>query len=458
LASISTEITGLFLPYQIDYLRDPSRFKIWVASRQVGKSLTVAFEATMRAAFGLGGPAHLIISHDDRASKLLLRYIVKWARVLAAVGLASIARETATELWFSNGQYVMSLPGGRTTVSRGFTGDLYIDEGAHHRDLEQSLQAALPTLTRSGGTVSVISSAFSDVDYFWEMYSDPSGRWKHWSRHITTIHTAIEQGIKREDPKTGQRVPLTLDELRELMPDPVQFDCEFGCIPLTDAESQFPKTVLDDATLRYILQRGEGFGGYDIARSQQGDFTALAECKRDHGAVHVDEKGNEARDLLEVTSVVMARRGMEYDEQLDYAGRQFTERGWHRMAVDSTGIGDYPTTVLQKRLGGPARVEAYPFTLESKGRLMTLTRSLMDQGRLSICDDHELWMDFHSIRRVFSDAGNVKYTAEHTERGHADRAIAACLAVHAANQHIAVPTFDFATVPTGGGGMREDWG
>ncbi len=47
---------GILYPYQRAWVDDPSRLKIWVASRQIGKSFALSFEAVrlaMAAAWGL---------------------------------------------------------------------------------------------------------------------------------------------------------------------------------------------------------------------------------------------------------------------------------------------------------------------------------------------------------------------------------------------------------------------
>jgi phage FluMu gp28-like protein len=50
--------------------------------------------------------------------------------------------------------------------------------------------------------------------------------------------------------------------------------------------------------------------------------------------------------------------------------------------------------------------------------------------------DHELVQDLCSIKRTITSMGNVRYDAEHNARGHADRAWALALAIHACTHRV----------------------
>ena len=71
----SFTIMDLALPYQKRFLTNPKKKKIWVSSRQIGKSWTIAFEATYKA-LAKQNNLVLVISTGSRASIELLKKCV----------------------------------------------------------------------------------------------------------------------------------------------------------------------------------------------------------------------------------------------------------------------------------------------------------------------------------------------------------------------------------------------
>lgn len=421
--------------YQRRWLAHPARTKAWVASRQIGKSLTISFEATFRAVFGLTGPSNLIVSHDDRASRHLFESVRRWARGFESIGAAKISRETATELWFDNGHHVISIPGGRSEAMRGYKGNVYLDEFAYHRDQAGNLESATPIVTRSGGVIRIASTPLSDTDTFWGIIDDPAGLYSGWYRQSTTIDDAVAEGIVDD---AGN--PVTVEELRALVPDTDRFNCEYRCIPLSDAESYLGQ-FLDAARLRYDehFTGGYLYGGFDVARSANGDFAALAEVRRD-GTRH------------QASPTVWAQRGHGFEAMQTKAVQEFEGRGWQRMAVDATGIGMETAERLQRKLG-TSRCDAVTFTAQEKDKMMSTLRTHLELGQLALPPDQELLLDLRAIKRIVGQ-NSVRYDAKHDEaRGHADRAWALALAVRAAGS--AREPIDFSYRPQWRGGHKN---
>ena len=93
-------------------------------------------------------------------------------------------------------------------------------------------------------------------------------------------------------------------------------------------------------------------------------------------------------------------------------------------------MGAFPVERMQQKYGH--RVEGVSFTLESKEDLATtLYQRFVDSVLRIPRTDAELREDVCSIRREVTSAGNIRYTAPVTDRGHADRAWALALALHA---------------------------
>ncbi len=377
----------------------------------------MALEATIFALGGLG-PDNLVVSHDQEASNDLLAYVKGWARWFARMGYpgASAVRDVAREVRFGNGMRVVAIPGGRPAAIRHYGGNIWLDEAAHHARLKENLGAAGPAISQANGKLRVISTVFSDGDAFWAIMD---GQRTGWTKHSTTIHDAIAQGHRARDG-----TPINIDELRLDVPDPDIFSAEFENIPLSDATSYFPHDLLDRCEQVIPPTGGSLYGGFDVARSARGDLAAMCEVRRD-------------KEHYGASPTLYAERGQDYEAMQDVAARFHRERGWVRMAVDAQGLGNETAERLQRRLGGPAVVDAVSMNPQSKSDMMTTLRSLMDQGHMALPLDRELRMDLHSIRRIIGDS-SIRYDADRNERGHADRAWALALAVRAAGHQPAV--------------------
>ena len=146
---------SILLPYQRRWVCDTSRRKLWLASRQVGKSFALALEAVNEAL--LSRCDNLLLSSSERQSRELMRKVRMHMSALAElVPGFHVEGERADEVVFTNGSRVISLPANPDTV-RGFSGNVYLDEFAFHQDAPEIWRAMYPTVTR-GYKVSVCST------------------------------------------------------------------------------------------------------------------------------------------------------------------------------------------------------------------------------------------------------------------------------------------------------------
>jgi phage FluMu gp28-like protein len=78
-------------------------------------------------------------------------------------------------------------------------------------------------------------------------------------------------------------------------------------------------------------------------------------------------------------------------------------------------------------------VEGVTFTPKVKEALAYPVRSRMEDRGLRIPYDPVIRADLRSVTKQTTEAGNIRFTAERTPDGHADRFWALALAVHAAS-------------------------
>jgi phage FluMu gp28-like protein len=102
-----------------------------------------------------------------------------------------------------------------------------------------------------------------------------------------------------------------------------------------------------------------------------------------------------------------------------------------RCCIDNTGIGMQFAERAQERFG-KYKVEEVTFTGAVKEELAYPVRAAAEDHSLRIPDDKALTAALRAIRKDTTAAGNIRFTAERTEGGHADEFWALALALHAA--------------------------
>ncbi len=65
-----------------------------------------------------------------------------------------------------------------------------------------------------------------------------------------------------------------------------------------------------------------------------------------------------------------------------------------------------------------------------------MVKQAFEERTVRIPDNREVRADINSVKRFVTLAGNVRFDAEHTDRGHADRFWALALVVNAASQPV----------------------
>ena len=102
-----------------------------------------------------------------------------------------------------------------------------------------------------------------------------------------------------------------------------------------------------------------------------------------------------------------------------------------RAAQDYSGLGIGWGDDAQKRYGKYS-YECVTFTAKIKEALAYPVRGRMEDRKLRIPYDPKIRSDLRSVTKQTTVAGNIRFTAERTIDGHADRFWALALAIHAA--------------------------
>lgn len=431
-------------PYQQQYLADTSAQKAVVKSRRIGFSECCSFERACRAAGIelLPGRAprmarpvsQVLVSAGLEQSKELL---VKVKQHLEALQHAFkgklITHNTATIVRLANGKEVRAFSSNPHTL-RGFEGDVMLDEFAMVRKQKEVWKAVSAIAkanlgNREGYRIVVVSTPLGDDNMFYDMIQGSMRR--SFSVHSVDVHQAVRDGFPITVERDGERVPGTIDDLREEIADPDTFAQEFECSFLSASTRYIPADIYDEACYDpsdlpadfHGINRTVDYGGLDLARVR--DRTAFTRL-----AKYIDTLWHRFTDV---------NQGMRWDDQERWVDERFQRCA--RIAVDATGMGSQFSERMEARW--PGQVEAVDFTNASKEEMASGLKLGLSRKRVRPrADDVEMKREVLSMRREITESGNTRYLAPRQAGGHGDRAWSLALAVKAAGgaaKHVGVP-------------------
>lgn len=431
---------GTFFEYQLEWLLDWARHALLSKSRQIGASHTYAGAAVL---WGMFGETTTVVSIGQNESNEVIQKAGLHAIALARLGsrwAAPSGEPSTSRVRLRSGGRILGLPS--NSGGRGFAGNTILDEFAYHQHPGKVWDGAAATTTH-GYRLRVMSTPNGVGNEWHDLVTNPVAH-EGYSRHEVTLEQAITQGLKvdiEECWRIARGDPRIFDQF---------FRCKFLDNNLQYIPSEFLKDALEDYDPADLGDDGDNYAGIDIGESRdRTSLVVLNKQRRQRRLRHAESHAKTDDDLL--------------DDLVDRAVNGF---GCRRVCIDATGIGSIPTKRLRKKWG--ARIEPVEFTLPLKEELATGLYDVLSQNELSMPREYRpakdaedeaklLRDDICAIRRIVTAAGNVRYDAPRTTKGHADRAWALMLAEHAAASFGATGNYGRASARRGRDGMRTSW-
>jgi len=230
------ERVGLELdPWQAELMRRASVHglrAILLAARQVGKSTVAVLCALWTAMFNPG--LVLIVAPALRQSQENFRKFVGLYHRLD--GAPKLVAESALRCELANGSRIISLPGASKTI-RGYSAVrlLLLDEAA--RIEPELIQAVMPMLAISGGSMIAMSTPFGMHNWFAETWRDESQDWLRIRVAATECPRLTKSVLDAELKRLGS----------------VAFSEEYGLQFNDDALAMFPAHLVDRAFTPEVL-------------------------------------------------------------------------------------------------------------------------------------------------------------------------------------------------------------
>lgn len=424
-----------FLPYQVRWLQDESRFKLDEKSRRIGMSYVQSYEDVRDCVKTPRFPVWFS-SADESAAREYVLYCEVWAKIfnVAAQSLGEQILDEKDDIK----AYVIEFPktGGRINALRSNPkafrskgGKVVLDEFAFHDDQQGLFAAARPSITW-GYPIRIHSTHNGKGCLYFRLLDEAKqklakGHKTPWSIHTTDIFKAVQEGladkILRRELTEEERQSWIQEQHDTCLSEEI-WQQEFCCIPADEATAFLPydliATVEDPfAGVPELYSGGRVFIGVDIGR------------RRDLFVIWVLELVGDVLWTREVSTL----RGKSFAQQ-DAELERVTEAypTWERICMDQTGMGEKPVEDAKAKYGD-YRVEGVLMTAPVKQELAFGLKRTLEDKRFRAPKDKDVREDFHAVRKVTTVAGNVRFDADRTEQGHADRFWAGALATHAAS-------------------------
>ena len=412
-----------FLPYQRRWLADNSRMKIWEKSRRIGATYVQAYEDVRDCATTSGLPVWFS-SADESAAKEYIKYCETWAKVLniAANSLGEVVLDSTKDIKtfvieFANGSRIHGLRS-NPKAFRSKGGKVILDEFGFHEDANSLWKAAKPCITW-GYPLRILSTHNGKNCKYYRMVEDAKKGRGGFSLHSTDIFKAVNEGLV--DKITGRKTTEKergswLKEERESCQDEDTWKQEYCCEAVDEATafltydlisaSEEPDCLVKD------LPETDLFLGMDIGR------------KKDLSVIWILELVGD----IAWTRVVKIMNRVKFSIQREVLFSFLPHV--RRACIDATGLGMQLAEEAQDAFG-KYRVEAVNFSGPVKEELAFGLKNRFDDRRIRIPNDREIREDLHSIQKITTAAGNLRFDAKSTEAGHADRFWGLALANHA---------------------------
>jgi phage FluMu gp28-like protein len=430
-----------FRPSQLALIANEERDIVVEWARGNGKTFVIAAKIT-RHTFKAEADGRvetwLIASATRDQAREAIDMVAKWCKVFFALGKeigiieeevkTPDGKEIFTRYLIRIGSQRIMAQAASPAAARGYTANIWWDEAAHHPDGKEMYEA-LRHCTRGIFKMIVSGTPWGDRDnmFYQLVHSDKIYKGKPlWSKSIVDIVQAVAEGrlydINREkeqsDPDKWAR------EMMLQWIDGVTQWLGQGLIRL----ARSAQCSIDGSKAKFnnlTTLKPRFFLGNDIGL--RGDRWVAWVLQRDGRFLRTVE--------------VIALQGADFEEQERVIAALFTKYKFEGMAIDQGGMGEESTEKYIKKYGS-TRVEGVIFNGNNKGAMALQTKRGLESGMILLppmpseqkaaAVIERIEEDLRSIVRCVSASGNVRFTADRRDGGHADHYSALTLAVYKA--------------------------
>jgi len=369
--------------YQEKLLNDKSKRVIACMARQTGKTTTIATKA-IHFAYTNPKTTTLIISPSLRQSMIMFDKIL----TLTTTPLLnkSITRKTRTIIQLTNQSQIIALPCSENLL-RGYTAQLTICDEAAFIPEQTITEIIYPMLSTTNGTAILLSTPWDKNHFFYKAFMNPA--------------YSIHKVKSNECPLITQKF---LKEMRENMTEEAykqEYEAEF----VEAQNSYFTQDLIRKSVetaekigsellsdLEHDFAKGEYYAGIDFGKLQ--DHSALAIVKVEDNTIKL---------------FYMHEFPLEtpYTQVIGLLARAYEKFLFRKVLVDQSGVGE---PILEEiRNQSVDCVEGVKFTSETKEKLLSGLKIVMEQGKLAIPYERRLCQQINEQQYSYSKSGYLQF-------------------------------------------------
>ena len=435
----------LLLPYQTRWVKDRSRMKLAVKSRQIGWSWASAYSIDRRKAMKDAQLDAWISSRDEIQAKLFLDDCKAFANLLN-VGAEDLGERviddkgnSAFVLQMANGLRIHSLSS-NPDAQAGKRGDRILDEAGLHKDFKQLYNIAYPGITW-GGQLEIFSTPRGSQQYFSILLKEiqEDGNPKGFSFHRVTLEDALNQGflykLQQKLPKEDERQEMDeqayFDYIKRGCVDDDYFNQEYMCVPSNDETAFITYDLLTKCAIKGHAEN-ESHVKIELNKlAGQGVTYWVAEDPIGNGPLFLGVDIGRHKDLTvmwlgEETGGVCFTRKVAFLNKVPFRRQEKVLReefldlpNFARCCIDMTGIGEQMSENAQADYG--SKVEPVRFTAEVKEHMAFGLKNSMEDANFRTPGEPKTEGDFRKIKKTTTISGNIRFDGERDADGHSDR-------------------------------------
>jgi phage FluMu gp28-like protein len=324
---------------------------------------------------------------------------------------------------FPNESRLIALPANPDTA-RGYSGDVFLDEFALHRD-SRAIWAAMMTRATRGYKVRVASTFKGTENKFYELTklaglheglrpaSQPV-KASGWSWHWVDIYMAREQGMA-----------VDIDALRQAIDDDEIWDQDYCNIPVTGVDNFIPLEMIlacesAEASLEWDGAVRPGLSaGWDFARKRDGSVILIGEALADlvlvRGAKWLDRLSfaDQRKIGREVAAVVEESGGRFAIDATGIGAQMGEELSTEFPCVEAVDFGSSVDTGVKTEDGTPVRQPV-------KERMAMLAKRRFEERAFRLPESTRIRRGCQAVKRFVGPTGKIRLDAPRTDKGHAD--------------------------------------
>lgn len=198
-----TKARSVLLPYQVRWIEDRSRVKVYEKSRRIGISWADAYESVTTAASPFGMDCYYV-GYNRAMTEQYIEDCVHWAKELnieLAERSQSLFNDEGKDILIfrvrlSSGHKITALSSKPTNL-RSKKGRFIFDEFSFHPSPAELIKAGLASLMW-GGSVAIISTHDGVTSEFYKTIERIKNKELDYSLHRTTLDDALREGLYKQ--------------------------------------------------------------------------------------------------------------------------------------------------------------------------------------------------------------------------------------------------------------------